>query len=166
MVICPQCKMSDKVQKISAIHASGTVRSTSTDSYGQSISGTSQTPLAARFSPPLRRSGLFAWCFCTLFFGAIVGVTLITNTDKLTHGGYTRFAFAILHSLNQFIHTHISQAAFAFYSVFVVPGLLITLLLLPLGIKTTRRKRAEDDTRFSNWQRTWYCHRCDASFIS
>ena len=149
MVTCPNCGQSDSVQKVSALYDSQTHRGSTyvpaPGAWGGWYPTTTRSDLARRLSPP-RKQGWhwFAWLI-TLIFVADGLLLLAMTTQAGPETGVTAGQAA-----------GIGGTGLVLLAIGGVP--------LILHLVSDGRRQAQWQSRMAQWNRQWFCHRCDGVF--
>ena len=157
---CPHCQREDRVQKVSALVASGTTTGTA---YGWTVgrAGRSrfhgntvewsrqQTVLATLLAPPRQpRLGAEA--------AAVVALVLLSGW------------FLCVFSQAAVVVEEANWVFFMVWAVFVaLPVMLFVLHIRSMRRQMVERHRARQEwqQKMQRWEALYYCHRCDGVFL-
>lgn len=165
---CPECG-NEQTQKVSAIIASGTSSTTAVafvDGIDRrnlswlegnkgsflSLNSTSRTHLASRFSPPPRAGGAASYGCCVSVLSFFI-------------------SFLILWGLSQrwVASGRVEEPSNAF-KIFLTVSFIFGVVVLPIivgvyvAIQNYRYNKNILPKLQEEWNRLWYCHRCDTTF--
>jgi hypothetical protein len=163
---CPRCGQIDQIQKVSSVFSSGISTGTYSGSTATFVSGSSQTFLSKKLSPPKKPEASCSSC-------AEIGITIIL------------FLFGGFLILSTFLSISCNLRAIFSGEVRVVPAIILGLLgvgigggLILTGIivwgssqKAADRRAVEEaaqmtkwELAMSRWNQLYYCYRDDGVF--